>query len=178
MEQLKPNCIVLSDLWGKRKAFPIKSHQQVLESHFRVHYYDSTALAEIPTHINTQDELHQAFIQGGLTKAVENLAQQKIDASYIIGYSVGGVIAWRYALQQTNVISLLAISATRLRYEKRKPACNIHLFYGTQDNYQPAPEWYQLLALSPNTITGHGHDIYRADSLTYRLLNPLIKQKS
>lgn len=77
MEQLKPNCIVLSDLWGKRKAFPIKSHQQVLESHFRVHYYDSTALAEIPTHINTQDELHQAFIQGGLTKAVENLAQQK-----------------------------------------------------------------------------------------------------
>ncbi|MEL7220032.1 MAG: hypothetical protein AAGJ93_01865 [Bacteroidota bacterium] len=175
METIKPECIVLSDLWGKRKAFPLNSHKQLLEAHFRVHYFDSTLLAEIPPIITTQDELHQAFVQGGLTKAVENLSKQKINASCIIGYSVGGVIAWHYVIQQPKVTSLLAISATRLRYENIKPACSIQLFYGEQDPYQPTQEWYEQLGLNRQIIPLYGHDIYRIDNLKKILYHDFIR---
>jgi dienelactone hydrolase len=101
---------------------------------------------------------------------VENLMLQEPDAQHLLGLSVGGVIAWRFALQQPAVKTLTAFSATRLRYETEKPACTIQLYYGQKDPYQPQAEWYKQMGLYAEIVAGEGHDLYRNEILMGRLL--------
>ena len=79
----------------------------------------------------------------------------------VLAFSVGGTIAWRAALSGLPVDQLFAISATRLRYEAEKPNCELRLWYGALDPYQPNAEWYEKMQLSAYQWPAQGHDIYK-----------------
>lgn len=161
MEEVKPTLIILSDLWGARKSFPFLIFSHLIQERYNIRYYDSAALAEIPPDVQTQNELHQAFVNGGIEKAVANLCRQEPDIQHFLGLSVGGVIAWRYALLQPCVQKLITVSATRLRYETEKPASAIQLYYGAHDPFQPKAEWYKRLKLSASVVADADHELYR-----------------
>ena len=65
----------------------------------------------------------------------------------ILGFSIGGYIAWKAALEGLKVRNLTAVSATRLRFETTKPDCKIALIYGEHDTFQPSIDWYNRIEL-------------------------------
>lgn len=154
--------IVLTDLKGQPALSKQELHLIIgaSEVHKSIERVDSRVLAEIPKSKWNKEEIHLAFIEGGIEMAVQNLnllCKEKID---LIGYSIGGTIAWKTALSNENVDSIYAVSATRLRKELRKPDCRIRLLYGDQDLYTPGPNWCEELDLSPLVLTQARHEFY------------------
>ena len=165
--------VILSDLWGFRSDFPLEdTYRKYLPKHWKVEYFDSTLLGDIPRSITSQDEIHNHFVQGGIKRASLALSQQIKDIDYLIGLSIGGMIAWKSALE-TPPRHLICISATRLRKEVEKPNCPIYLFYGEHDVYKPSKEWVQKLAVKGVTYIDGGHDIYKYPEVIKQILRRL-----
>lgn len=172
--------ILLSDLWGFRgKSNLEKLYHSELSGSTEFKYYDSSDLAGIPRYIMNEEEIHQRFINGGIQHAVKELQKLEQDVDAIIGLSIGGTIAWNYALKQkVNVLS--CISATRLRYEKIKPESKINLIYGSNDTYKPDKVWFDRFGIEPTIISNEGHGLYslprHAKMTCYHLVKLLQKK--
>ena len=147
MQNSRPRLILLSDLWGKGKSNWVTQYTTLLKKHFDVRYYDSCELAAVDKNDYTEEQLHSQFINSGIDKAVEALLQKEKEAIYIIGFSIGGTIAWKASLLGLKVTALFTISSTRLRYETQKPSETITLFFGEDDHYKPNFQWFEKMEL-------------------------------
>ena len=67
----------------------------------------------------------------------------------ILAFSMGGSIAWEAGLKGMDIGRLYAVSSTRLRLQTEKPACQLQLFYGSDDPFQPDASWFETLKLDP-----------------------------
>ncbi|CAL2106225.1 Alpha/beta hydrolase [Tenacibaculum sp. 190524A02b] len=158
---MKKRLIILSDLWGKQNANWVKNYKELLADTCDIIFYDSCELAEINTSVYEEERLHTQFVNGGIELAVKNLLKlEERKPISILAFSVGGVIAWKYALINKNVNYLCCISSTRLRYEVAKPTCYIDLLYGTKDTFIPNEKWFVLLGVSVKMIDGF-HEVYK-----------------
>ena len=158
---MKKRILLLSDLWGKEKSDWIIHYKKVLEPLFDVVYYDCCELGEIDKSDYTQDNLHQQFVQGGIEKTVEALSKKEQGVFSILAFSIGGVIAWRLALERGTIDNLICVSSTRLRYETEKPVGNIRLYFGEFDTYQPKIEWLDNMAVPHQIVPNAKHELYR-----------------
>lgn len=159
--------IIISDLWGFAQADWIKVYLDRLQPHYIIRLYDTQKLAQLPTYLTTEEALHNRFTKGGgLTKAVFQLLRSEKkysdDSVSVLGFSIGGTIAWQAALQGLNTTELWLVSATRLRYEMQKPNGTLNLFYGADDVYKPQEVWFKKLDLAPPVLFNkNGHEFYR-----------------
>lgn len=171
---MKKRLLILSDLWGFTQAKYLAAYLKQLEPVYEVQIYDSCHLAELPQGHKTQEERHQHFVTGGIQRAVDALLNAERERVEVLAFSVGGTIAWRAALAGMPVDRLFAISATRLRYEERRPACALRLWYGALDPYQPNAGWYEEMQLSAYQWPGQGHDIYKDPSVMEAICRELL----
>lgn len=144
---LKNKIIILSDIHGWLPDY-CRDMPNVI-------CIDSRELAKI----DLTCDVHSQFISGGLDYAASLLSQESADL--VIGLSVGGTIAWRAALLGMKCRKLIAISATRLRFEPQKPECELNLIYGEKDPFRPTNEWFEKLNLSFNVIDNASHEVYK-----------------
>lgn len=165
--------ILLSDLWGAQKSEWIEYYTSPLKEHFDIVYYDCCALGELDISDYSEEKLHQQFVQGGIDRAITNLLLLEKEASHIIGFSVGGYIAWKAILAGLPAKQLIAISSTRLRHETFKPTCDVQLIYGENDTFQPKETWYETMKLGRKIIPNAEHDFYRNKIETNKII-PLI----
>ncbi len=172
----KPRLILLSDLWGIEKAEWIFYYANILAQHFDLKFYDSCDLANIDKSDYLEEKLHHQFINGGVTKAVENLLQQETENLNILGFSIGGYIGWKACLAGINAQHLFAISSTRLRFETEKPPINCTLFYGENDAYKPDKSWFDKLNIKQNCYPNHGHDLYKNQTIAESICKQIIEQ--
>lgn len=173
---MKPLLLLLSDLWGSKKADWVKHYTVLLSDHFSIQYIDCCELGQIDTSVYTQEHLHQQFVQGGIDKAVVQLNDSKNTASHILAFSVGGTIAWKACLQGLDAASLTCVSATRLRHETKAPNLGVQLYFAKEDAFQPNNEWYRQLSIpSPIELLGE-HDIYRSTEAAEIISKDLIKK--
>lgn len=107
--------IILSDLWGKDNSEWMNYYNSILENHFIVKHYDSCVLGEIDKSDYTEEKLHHQFINGGIEIAVKNLLKEETESAIILGFSVGGTIAWQACNAGLKTSYLFAVSSTRLR---------------------------------------------------------------
>ncbi len=168
--------IILSDLWGNKNCGWVDNYTAILKSYYEIEFYDSCELAEIDLKQNSKDKLHQQFINGGIEKAVAKLLQSENEIINVLGFSIGGLISWRAVLEGLNVEKITAISSTRLRYESKRPECKIDLFYGENDNYKPAPDWFSSFGLVENIYKDEEHEFYRKDSIATDICSKMIKE--
>ncbi|MEM6831216.1 MAG: alpha/beta hydrolase [Bacteroidota bacterium] len=161
---MKSALIILSDLWGVQHSEWIKYYYEELKDEFEVNFLDSRALAGIDPDLDSEKSIHEQFIAKGIDVAVYRLMELSPVGSTIIGFSIGGLIAWKAALEGLPVKKLIAVSSTRLRYENRKPPVDINLFYGDGDQYKPEKKWFEQMSLNPQMLQG-GHDIYKKAEL-------------
>ncbi len=157
MNQEKPKLIILSDLWGKEKSSWVNNYISLLQEKFTVTFYDSCEIAEIDTEDYSEENVHKQFVTGGIEREVENLIISEKRQVYILGFSVGGTIAWKANLMGLNTKALFAISATRLRFETEKPNANLILFYGENDTYKPDDNWFENLNINKVIFENENH---------------------
>ncbi|WP_156831957.1 alpha/beta hydrolase [Kaistella palustris] len=174
-KNFKPRLIILSDMWGKAKSDWVSYYIEILKPLFETVYYDCRVLAEIPTHNIGEAELHGQFTEGGISKAVENLVKLEVNASTILGFSIGGTVAWKSCLQGLSCRNIYAVSSTRLRKETEKPAVVTQLIYGENDPYKPDKKWYESMRLPETLIKGESHNFYRDKIRAYQICEMITK---
>ena len=160
---MKPELVILSDLWGGLDSLWVHAYQSALQNHFTIDYIDCALLADISPEDRDMNSRHQQFVSGGIDRAVQRLQDTtSTKRTTIIGCSVGGVIGWKYALEVSTVDQLICISSTRLRLEASCPATTVSLIFGEKDPYKPNKQWFERMN-TPNIqiLERQGHDCYK-----------------
>lgn len=173
----KQRLIILSDLWGTENSSWITHYIAILKNYYDVKYYDSRILGEIDNTEKTKENLHEKFIQGGVETAVTNLLAKENKIKVILGFSIGGYIAWKACNSGLNTEKLIAVSSTRLRYEKQKPSISIELIYGEEDTYKPSANWFKELNINPTIFNKLGHDLYRRKKIAKEIAESIIENR-
>jgi hypothetical protein len=91
-----------------------------------------------------------------------------------LAFSIGGAIAWKFALINLMIISLNCISSTRLRYEKDKPQANTHLAFAKNDSNGPTNEWFESMNIDKNLIPNTTHEVYKEPAYISKLVKEII----
>lgn len=169
--------LILSDMWGVKKGFWITSYFGYLQQYFDITFYDCQQLANIDELINTEENLHKAFVEGGgIDTAVAHLLKKEIEASHVLAFSTGGTIAWKAALKGLPMKSLTAISATRIRMEENSPNIDLNLVFGECDKFKPGMIWAKQLGLDVNIIPNFGHELYSDEKIIAEVCLGLLKK--
>lgn len=153
--------IILSDLWGSKESVCYDEYAALLQQSFDICFYNCRELGSVDRSQNDEAYWHQQFINGGIKRAVQKLIELEPKPVKILAFSIGGTVAWKYGLATNNIVSLYALSATRLRKEIKQPIGDIHLYYGANDAYIPDQSWFDSKKLSYFTIPNADHDMYR-----------------
>lgn len=170
----KQKLIILSDLWGKEKSKWIAYYTEILGKHFDITYYDCCELGGIDKSEYSEESLHRQFVSGGIDMAVTTLLEKESNAANVLAFSIGGTIAWKASLLGLKTKSLIAVSATRLRYETEKPLTTIDLLYGTEDPYKPDSDWFQNMGIEENFIENEGHGLYQKKEVAELICRRII----
>lgn len=137
--------------------FAIHSH---LGKVFQIRYYDCCVLGDICQNELSEENLHRQFVNGGIDVAVRNLLLNESDALIILGFSIGGTIAWKACLSGLKAQYLFAVSSTRLRHETERPSMKIELLYGNNDYFKPDIHWFGQMKIEQSYYDNEGHDCY------------------
>lgn len=170
--------IILSDLWGFQNCQWIGLYEKALSKKFNVSLHDCRELGQVDLKSNSQQMIHSQFVGGGIDKAVENLIAQEQEEVHVLGFSVGGTIAWQAVTSGLKALSLTAVSATRLRHEKESIPCKLALYFGENDEYKPSQDWAVQLAVKLDIIDGYGHHVYSEPESIQRIVSELIDREA
>lgn len=157
--------IILSDMWGVKKGLWITSYFGYLQQYYDITFYDCQQLAFIDDITNTEENLHSAFVNGGIDTAVTHLLKKQTEACHVLAFSTGGTIAWKAALKGLPVKSLTAISATRIRKETIGPEVDMNLIFGECDKFKPELKWAKKVGVDLNVIPNFGHELYSDEKI-------------
>lgn len=172
---MKPRLIILSDLWGELKSNWIINYRMKLESNFEIKFYDCCKLGKVDISNYSEEALHTQFVNSGIETAVKELCKLEKGKIHILAFSIGGVIGWKFALANTNIESLVAVSSTRLRYETSKPNSKIELYFGEQDKYHPTEAWFTGMNLEMNLQPNSGHEVYKNELFVNQVCSTIKK---
>ena len=162
---MKPKLLILSDIFGFENCPWIKIYEELLESDFQLVLYDTCKLAGIDSAGFTENELHIQFINSGINNAVNELLKLENNEVNILAFSIGGTIAWKATLEGLKIKYLYAVSSTRLRYETKRPDCNINLIFGEKDRFKPESVWFKNFNLESEIIMNGLHEIYKDENV-------------
>ncbi len=172
---MKPRLILLSDLWGVEKSKWIHSYIEVLSPFFEIKIYDCCCLGEINNLDKKEYVIHEEFINTGITIASEKLVKLETKKVSILAFSIGGTIAWKAASKGLWIDKLYAVSSTRLRYEIKRPNCNIILHYGDKDQYRPDTNWFEMFAIEEKIWQNKNHQMYSDVDFIYQISKEIIR---
>lgn len=172
---VKPRLLILSDLFGGKDPEWVKIYMNLLQSKFEIQYYDVLELANIDSDNFIESEIHNQFLNGGIDKAVQNLLQLETEKVIILGFSIGGTIAWKASLKGLNVTHLFAVSSTRLRYETEIPNSIIKLYFGEKDPNKPNPKWFLDLNIDNEILEANSHQLYLIENNIPLICNDILK---
>jgi hypothetical protein len=171
---VKSRLLILSDLFGGENPEWIKYYSQILESKFDIQYYDVLTLGEIDSSDYRKASIHNQFIDGGIDKAIQNLLIQDKGDVTVLGFSIGGTIAWKASLKGLKTIQLITVSSTRLRLETKVPNCKINLYYGELDLNVPKAKWFSDLRLSNHIFENQDHQFYLEEKNAVAICNAIL----
>lgn len=173
---MKQRFIILSDLWGLEEAGWMLIYKRQLAPYFDLEFYDSRKLVDLDLSDHSRSVIHARFVNGGINRAIRKLCRKEKQPINVLAFSIGGVIAWKAALDGLPVKNMYAISSTRLRYETQKPACKCTLYYGEEDDYKPSVDWHANLVLDCNFVENGEHEIYQQEEFARSLCRKIIKE--
>jgi pimeloyl-ACP methyl ester carboxylesterase len=171
---MKPRLLILSDLFGGKNPKWIKYYTEILESKFDIQYYDVLKLGEIEASNTDEKDIHNQFLKTGIDKAVQNLLNLEKEEVTVLGFSIGGTIAWKASLKGLNVCQLFAVSSTRLRFETEIPNCKIKLYFGGKDLNLPDLQWFFDLKISNQFFKNQDHQLYFDEKNAFVICNDIL----
>jgi hypothetical protein len=172
---VKPRLLILSDLFGGKNPEWLKIYMNLLQSKFEIQYYDVLEMANIDSDNFIESEIHNQFLNGGIDKAVQSLLQLETGKIVVLGFSIGGTIAWKTSLKGLNITHLFAVSSTRLRYETEVPDGIIKLYFGEKDPHKPNPKWFLDLNVDNKIFEDNNHQLYLTENNIPLICNDILK---
>ena len=173
--------VILSDIWGSKKGLWITSYLGYLQQYYDIVYYDIQQLSDIEVLIHSKENLHEAFLNGGLDTAVAQILKKESIPSHYLTFGSGGTIAWRGALRGLPVKSIYAASPSAIEMEHNRPNCPVLLLYGEHDGQIPAVEWSALHDIPVETVPQFGRELYSDEKIIQmiclRLLDSVTKKQ-
>lgn len=168
--------VVISDMWGAKKGLWVASYFGYLQQYFDITYYDSQQLANINLKVNSEKNLHDAFVDGGIDTAVTQLLKKEKEPCHYLVFSIGGTIAWKAGLKGLPMKSFYGVSATRIRLEDEKPDTPTTLIFGELDVNRPTDDWAIKLGLDKEEIKKFGHELYTEDEIVKKVCLALLER--
>lgn len=166
--------VILSDMWGAKKGLWITSYLGYLQQYFDITYYDIQQLSNLDVTVHTTENVHRAFVEGGIETAVAHLLKKETEPAHYLGFSMGGTIAWKSGLLGLPMKSLYTVSSTRIRAEETKPDCKTVALFGDQDVYRPKLDWHQKVGVKSELIEGFGHTMYGDEKIIGKVCLDLL----
>lgn len=166
--------IILSDIWGRERSSWMEYYTCILGQYFDIQYFDCQELGEISISKKDQEDIHLEFINSGIERAVKKLGELEKDAFAILGFSIGGSIAWKACLSGLEIKYLFAISSTRLRYETKKPLGQIQVFFGKEDKFKPSNQWLEQMQVKNTIYINKGHELYQERDIVLGLCKQML----
>ena len=168
--------VIVSDMWGAKKGLWITSYLGYLQQYFDITFYDSQQLANLDLAVSSEENVHKAFVEGGIDTAVAHLLKKEKTPSYYLAFSTGGTIVWNAAKMGLPVKSLYSISATRIRLQNEKPDVPFTLLYGANDAYAPNEDWANVLGIETDKMANFGHTLYSDEKVIRKVCLNLLQQ--
>ncbi|MGB3151549.1 MAG: hypothetical protein WBB27_12890 [Maribacter sp.] len=168
--------VIVSDMWGTKKGLWITSYLGYLQQYFDITFYDSQQLANLDLAVNSEENIHKAFVDGGIDTAVTHLLKKESTPCYYLGFSIGGTILWNAAKQGLPVKSLYCVSATRIRLQQDKPCSPFILLYGGNDDFRPSNKWATNLGIETEVLSNYGHTLYTDEKIIRKVCLDLLQQ--
>lgn len=170
--------VVLSDMHGSKRGLWITSYLGYLQQYFDIVFYDSRELAGIELTVNSDENVYNAFMEGGMDTAVAHLLKIEHTESHYLTFCAGGGIAWKAGMMGLPMKSLFAISALNLEIYDWKPDCPIKLLYGEYGDYRkklPDVKWAERLGVSLEVIPKFGGDLYSDEKIIQKVCKNLLE---
>ena len=79
-------------MWGAKQGLWITSYLGYLQQHFNITFYDCQQLGNIDVKVNSEENIHQAFVNGGIETAVAHLLKKEKEPAHYLCFSIGGAI--------------------------------------------------------------------------------------
>ncbi|WP_166920944.1 alpha/beta hydrolase [Flavobacterium poyangense] len=171
---IKPRLLILSDLFGGKSSDWVNQYIELLRSKFDIQYYDVLELGGVATADNEENNIHNQFLNGGIDKAVKTLLDKESEEVSVLGFSIGGTIAWKAALKGLKVVQLIAVSSTRLRFETQTPNSKIKLYFGEEDLNKPDSQWFLDLKISNQIFENEKHQLYLEKKNVLLICNAIL----
>lgn len=157
--------VVISDMWGVKKGLWITSYFGYLQQYYNIEFHDCQQLADIDIPVLTEENIHNAFVNGGIDTAVAHLLKKETEPAHYLAFSTGGTIAWKAALKGLPMKSLTAISPTRIRFEENRPEIPLDLIFGECDKFKPSMKWAMKVGVDLRIIPSFGHQLYSDEKI-------------
>lgn len=167
--------VIVSDMWGIKKGLWITSYLAYLQQHFDITFYDSQQLAHLEVVVHSEENIHRAFVEGGIATAAAHLVKKEKEPAHYLGFSTGGTIAWKAGLMGLPMKSLYTVSSTRIRSETKRPQCPTTTLFGDGDIYRPKSEWYEKSMVKGKLIKGFGHSMYTDEKIIQKVCQDLLR---
>jgi hypothetical protein len=168
--------VIVSDMWGAKRGLWITSYLGYLQQYFDITFYDSQQLANLDLPVSSEENIHNAFVDGGIDTAVAHLLKREKNPCYYLGFSTGGTIIWNAAKKGLPVKSLYCVSATRIRLEDEKPCAPFTLLYGENDSAKPYDKWASNLGIEMEIFKNFGHTLYTDEKIIQKVCMDLLGQ--
>ena len=168
--------VIVSDMWGAKKGLWITSYLGYLQQYFDITFYDSQQLANLDILIQTEENVHNAFLEGGTDTAVSHLLKKETEACYYLAFSTGATIVWEAAKRGLPVKSLYGVSPTRIRKKNERPNIPYTLVYGANDEFRPSEEWANKLGVEMNVLPNYGHTLYTDEKIIKKVCMDLLQE--
>ena len=161
-------------MWGSKKGLWITSYLGYLQQYYNITFYDCQHLADMSLAVDSPENIHKEFIEGGVETAVAHLLKKEKEPSHYLAFGIGGAIAWKAALKGLPMKSLYSISSTRLRLENKKPQAYVQLLYGQNDEFRPSEEWSNQIGVELELVKNFGHELYTDEKIISKVCQDLL----
>lgn len=176
--------VVLSDMYGSKRGLWITSYLGYLQQYFDIVFYDSKQLANIELAVNSDENIYNAFEEGGMDTAVAHLLKKEREESHYLTFCVGGSIAWKAGMMGLPLRSLFAISPLNLGQFDWKPECPVKILYGEHGDYTrslPSREWIDRVGVEAEVVPQFGYELYSDEKIIQKvclnLLETMLKKQ-
>ncbi len=165
--------VVVSDMWGAQKGLWITSYLGYLQQYFDIVFYDSRELAQIENNLTSAEEVYDAFINGGMDRAVSQILIKEQTESHYLTFCAGGTITWHAALKGLPVKSLYAVSPIDLEDQLQGPDCPVSVLFGENDKVT-GTDWTIRTGAQVEAIPNFGHDMYSDEKVIQKVCLDLL----
>ncbi|MDF0715738.1 hypothetical protein PY092_06225 [Muricauda sp. 334s03] len=168
--------VVISDKWGAKKGLWIASYFGYLQQYYDIVFHDCQQLGNVDVSIFSEENIDNAFKEGGLDSAVSNLVNKETEPAHYLAFGIGGTVAFKALLKGLPAKSVTSISAIGIENENETVPSDVELIYGECDKSKPGLKWAKTVGADLRIVPNFGHTLYSDENIISKVSLELLEK--